>query len=200
MVPTGRFAPSPSGRMHLGNIYAALMSWLSARSAGGRWILRIEDLDPGRSRIEYARLIEDDLKWLGLEWDEGGLTDGLPGPYCQSMRGDLYASALARLEDQGLVYACHLSVPVSQQGQGVGKTGVLKALPDGGNIGIVDIPAPEIFLLPEAALKVQYVLDALPGAGQYLQVFHTGVFLSLIFPIIIHIPPPDKREFSVRRL
>lgn len=106
MVPTGRFAPSPSGRMHLGNIYAALMSWLSARSAGGRWILRIEDLDPGRSRIEYARLIEDDLKWLGLEWDEGGLTDGLPGPYCQSMRGDLYASALARLEDQGLVYAC----------------------------------------------------------------------------------------------
>lgn len=75
MVPTGRFAPSPSGRMHLGNIYAALMSWLSARSAGGRWILRIEDLDPGRSRIEYARLIEDDLKWLGLEWDEGGPTD-----------------------------------------------------------------------------------------------------------------------------
>lgn len=79
MVPTGRFAP-PLGRMHLGNIYAALMSWLSARSAGGRWILRIEDLDPGRSRIEYARLIEDDLKWLGLEWDEGGLTDGSPDP------------------------------------------------------------------------------------------------------------------------
>ena len=104
---TGRFAPSPSGRMHLGNIYAALMSWLSARSAGGRWILRIEDLDPGRSRMEYARLIEDDLKWLGLEWDEGGLAGKGPGgPYCQSMRGHFYSEALHRLEDMGLVYAC----------------------------------------------------------------------------------------------
>ena len=71
--PIGRFAPSPSGRMHLGNIFTALISWLSARSAGGRWILRIEDLDPQRSKYEYARQIEDDLDWLGLDWDEGGL-------------------------------------------------------------------------------------------------------------------------------
>jgi len=99
---TGRFAPSPSGRMHLGNVYAALMSWLSARRQDGRWILRIEDLDPQRSKPEYARLIEDDLSWLGLEWDEGGLADG----YCQSLRGDLYAQALERLESLGLVYAC----------------------------------------------------------------------------------------------
>ncbi len=107
MTVTGRFAPSPTGRMHLGNIYAALMSWLSARSAGGRWILRIEDLDPGRSRQEYARLIEDDLSWLGLEWDEGGLAGpGSMGPYCQSLRGEYYARALERLEDLGLVYAC----------------------------------------------------------------------------------------------
>lgn len=104
---TGRFAPSPSGRMHLGNIYAALMSWLSARSAGGRWILRIEDLDPGRSKPEYARLIEDDLRWLGLEWDEGGIEGiGLRGPYCQSLRGEMYARALDKLEEMGLVYAC----------------------------------------------------------------------------------------------
>lgn len=107
MTVTGRFAPSPSGRMHLGNIYAALMSWLSARSAGGRWILRIEDLDPGRSRTEYARLIEDDLHWLGLDWDEGGLdASGPAGPYCQSLRGHLYAEALSSLEALGLVYAC----------------------------------------------------------------------------------------------
>lgn len=106
----GRFAPSPSGRMHLGNIYAALMSWLSARAAGGRWILRIEDLDPQRSRPEYARQIEDDLCWLGLEWDEGGIDGrGPSGPYIQSRRGHLYAQALASLEAQGLVYACRCS-------------------------------------------------------------------------------------------
>lgn len=80
----GRFAPSPTGRMHLGNVFTALLSWLSARKAGGRWILRIEDLDPQRSRIEHARMIEDDLDWLGLDWDEGGLADTGPhGPYRQ---------------------------------------------------------------------------------------------------------------------
>lgn len=98
----GRFAPSPSGRMHLGNLYAAFMSWLSVRRQGGRWILRIEDLDPQRSKPEYAHLIEDDLHWLGLEWDEGGIAGGC----CQSLRGDLYAEALERLESLGLVYAC----------------------------------------------------------------------------------------------
>ena len=72
----GRFAPSPTGRMHLGNVYAALLSWLSARRQGGKWVLRIEDLDPQRSRLEYARMLEDDLHWLGLDWDEGGI-DGI---------------------------------------------------------------------------------------------------------------------------
>ena len=66
----GRFAPSPSGRMHLGNVTAALLSWLSARSQQGSWVLRIEDLDPQRSRRAYAEQILDDLRWLGLDWDE----------------------------------------------------------------------------------------------------------------------------------
>lgn len=68
---TGRFAPSPSGRMHLGNIYSALMTWLSVRSQGGRLVLRIEDLDPRCASPELARQIIDDLRWLGLDWDEG---------------------------------------------------------------------------------------------------------------------------------
>jgi len=109
MTPTvvGRFAPSPTGRMHLGNIYTALISWLAAKSAGGRWILRIEDLDPQRSRTEYARLIEDDLHWLGLEWDEGGLDDRGPhGSYSQSGRTHLYEAALAQLRESGLTYPC----------------------------------------------------------------------------------------------
>lgn len=102
-----RFAPSPTGRMHLGNLFTALISWLEARASGHAWVLRIEDLDPQRSRPEYARLIEDDLRWLGLEWDEGG-TDGRgpDGPYLQSLRHDIYEEALRRIKDTGLAYSC----------------------------------------------------------------------------------------------
>ena len=104
----GRFAPSPSGRMHIGNVFAALISWLSARKDGGKWILRIEDLDPQRSRMEYARLIEDDLRWLGLDWDEGGVDGtGDNAPYCQSLRGAFYEEALRSLEKTGLTYPCY---------------------------------------------------------------------------------------------
>lgn len=103
----GRFAPSPSGRMHLGNMFTALLSWLSARASSGRWILRIEDLDPQRSRAEYARLIAEDLEWLGLDWDEGGPGGtGPSGPYCQSERHGFYEDALRRLRASGLTYPC----------------------------------------------------------------------------------------------
>lgn len=103
----GRFAPSPTGRMHLGNVYAALMSWLSVRSRGGSWLLRIEDLDPQRSRREYAELIEDDLIWLGLTWDEGGIENNGPaGPYMQSERSHIYNKVLERLSEQSLLYTC----------------------------------------------------------------------------------------------
>ncbi|MCM1483641.1 MAG: tRNA glutamyl-Q(34) synthetase GluQRS [Muribaculaceae bacterium] len=103
----GRFAPSPTGRMHLGNLFTALLSWLSVRKNGGKWILRIEDLDPQRSKREYSKLIEDDLAWLGLDWDEGGLAGcGECGPYEQSMRSGLYLQALERVASLGLVYPC----------------------------------------------------------------------------------------------
>lgn len=106
-LAVGRFAPSPSGRMHLGNLFTALISWLSVRSRGGRWILRIEDLDPQRSKPQFARQIEDDLLWLGLDFDEGGVEDiGPRGPYSQSRRGEIYLDALRRLNDMGLVYPC----------------------------------------------------------------------------------------------
>ena len=91
----GRFAPSPTGRMHLGNVYAALMSYRSAREQGGEWILRIEDIDPQRSKPEWRQWIEDDLDWLGLQWD---------AEYIQSERFDRYELALDRLREQGLVY------------------------------------------------------------------------------------------------
>ncbi|MDE6370636.1 MAG: tRNA glutamyl-Q(34) synthetase GluQRS [Duncaniella sp.] len=107
VVPVGRFAPSPTGRMHLGNVFTALMSWLSVKSRGGRWVLRIEDLDSQRSRREWSRLIEDDLAWIGLDWDEGGLDDRGPhGPYSQSLRGEIYLRQLARLKGTGCTYPC----------------------------------------------------------------------------------------------
>lgn len=103
----GRFAPSPSGRMHLGNLFSALLAWLSVRSAGGELVLRIEDLDPDRCRREYAEVLADDLRWLGLDWDEGYQKGGPHGPYLQSERTDYYRACFADLEARGLVYPCY---------------------------------------------------------------------------------------------
>ncbi len=97
----GRFAPSPTGRMHLGNVYAAVQSWLSARRRGGEWIVRIEDIDAQRSRSEYADQILSDLEWLGLGWD---------GPVeFQSRRSEFYSAALDRLAAGGHIYGCTCS-------------------------------------------------------------------------------------------
>ena len=97
----GRFAPTPSGRMHLGNVVASLMAWAGARSAGGRMVMRIEDLDPRAQDGTLADQLMADLAWLGLDWDEG--------PYRQSERGQAYDAAIARLEELGLIYPCFCS-------------------------------------------------------------------------------------------
>jgi glutamyl-tRNA synthetase len=94
----GRYAPSPTGRLHLGNARTALLAWLQVRAAGGRFVLRVEDLDPQRSKPEHEQRQLDDLRWLGLDWDEGPDVGGEHGPYRQSQRGELYAAALARLD------------------------------------------------------------------------------------------------------
>jgi glutamyl-Q tRNA(Asp) synthetase len=96
-----RFAPSPSGHLHLGHAYAALVAHNAAREAGGRFLLRIEDIDGFRRRAVYEEAIEEDLRWLGLEWD---------GPVLrQSERGGAYAAALDRLSALGLLYPCFCS-------------------------------------------------------------------------------------------
>ena len=107
----GRFAPTPSGRMHLGNIFCALLSWLSARSAGGQAVLRIEDLDLLRcpQEAEYTEQLLDDLRWLGLPFDEGEGVGGPHAPYRQSRRFALYGRALERLQALGKVYPCFCS-------------------------------------------------------------------------------------------
>jgi glutamyl-tRNA synthetase len=94
----GRFAPSPSGPLHLGNLRTALVAWLRARSTGGRFLLRVEDLDRGRSRPEHEATQLADLAAIGLDWD---------GPVVrQSDRDDAYAAAVARLDELGLIYPC----------------------------------------------------------------------------------------------
>ena len=98
----GRFAPSPSGRMHLGNLFSALLAWLDVRSRGGVMLLRIEDLDPDRCSREKAEVLLDDLRWLGLDWDEGGLEPA----YMQSCRGEHYRAEFEKLRAMDLVYPC----------------------------------------------------------------------------------------------
>ncbi len=95
----GRFAPSPSGRMHLGNLWSCLLAWLSARSAGGRMVLRLEDLDTDRCRPEYCDQVMRDLEWLGLDWDNE--------PVYQSRRTEIYDEYFHQLELQGLIYPCY---------------------------------------------------------------------------------------------
>lgn len=98
MECVGRFAPSPTGRMHAGNIFASLVQWLVVKSQGGRIVLRIEDLDRDRSKAEFINAIPRDYERLGLTWDEG--------PVYQSDRDDIYAGYFEMLREQGLLYPC----------------------------------------------------------------------------------------------
>ena len=95
----GRFAPSPTGRMHAGNIYAALAAWLVAKSQGGEIVLRIEDLDRERSKSEYIDAVQQDFEMLGLTWDRG--------PFFQHDRDEAYAAAFDFLKERGLIYPCY---------------------------------------------------------------------------------------------
>ena len=97
--PVGRFAPTPSGRMHLGNVFAALMAWVSIRSQGGELVLRMEDLDTLRTRQEYAQQLREDLLWLGLDWDR----ETEP----QSRRSAVYEKYFEKLRDMDLLYPCY---------------------------------------------------------------------------------------------
>ena len=99
MATVGRFAPTPSGRMHLGNVFAALIAWLSVRKDQGHLVLRMEDLDTQRTSAEFARILREDLQWLGLDWDE----ETTP----QSQRSELYQEYFEKLEAMGLLYPCY---------------------------------------------------------------------------------------------
>ena len=98
-APVGRFAPTPSGRMHLGNVFAAMIAWLSVKSRDGQMVLRMEDLDTQRTKEEYAAVLRQDLLWLGLTWDQ----ETAP----QSKRSAIYDTYFKKLQDLGLLYPCY---------------------------------------------------------------------------------------------
>lgn len=108
-VPVGRLAPSPTGAQHVGNARTYLLAWLSIRSRGGRLILRIEDLDSPRIKPWATQQVIDDLKWLGLDWDEGPDISGSNSPYVQTERMPLYHDAFEQLRRAEMVYPCTCS-------------------------------------------------------------------------------------------
>ncbi len=99
LKPVGRFAPTPSGRMHLGNVFAALLAWLSVRSRDGEMVLRMEDLDTQRTSADFAQVLREDLKWLGLDWDRETAA--------QSQRSSVYDGYFDCLRERGLLYPCY---------------------------------------------------------------------------------------------
>lgn len=105
--PRVRFAPSPSGYLHIGGARTALFNWLWARSQGGKFIIRIEDTDQDRSSLDSVRAILDALRWLGLDWDEGPEIEGAVGPYFQSDRKALYRESVEKLIQEGKAYRCY---------------------------------------------------------------------------------------------
>ena len=105
----GRFAPSPTGYIHLGNVWTAFLAWLQVRQQKGTLILRIEDIDEQRSKPEYTQALLEDLAWLGLDWDEGPGKGGPYGPYIQQERYSLYEKALQELQAKHLLYPCYCS-------------------------------------------------------------------------------------------
>lgn len=105
LAPRGRFAPTPSGRLHWGNLRSSLLAWLQIRLQRGTMVMRVEDIDQGRCRAALQDQMLADLDWLGLDWDEGPDIGGPFGPYLQSQRGSLYARAI----DQLATYPCTCS-------------------------------------------------------------------------------------------
>lgn len=170
MTRRGRFAPTPSGLLHIGNAFTALAAWLQIRQAGGEFVLRIEDIDKARSRRAYAEQQQQDLLWLGIDWDEGPLVGGPCAPYEQSRRERLYEEALDRLQQAGRLYPCFCSrselaqigsAPHGLASEGAGYPGTCRTLSAEERLAQAAKKAPALrFTMPPHALPFH---DALAG-------------------------------------
>lgn len=196
----GRFAPSPSGRMHLGNLCCALLAWLSVRSQNGEMLLRIEDLDPDRCTREKAELLMDDLTWLGLTWDEGPGHERTHAPYCQSARRELYESALSELRAKNDVYPCFCTraelhaVSAPHAGDGTFGDFIVRRS-DGVHAYQLAVTVDDALM---GVTEVVRGRDLLPSTGCQIQLFHA---LGHTPPHYGHIPllvNRDGRRLSKR--
>lgn len=103
----GRFAPSPTGHIHLGNVWIAMLAWLSVQQQQGTFLVRMEDIDTQRAKRSLGEDLLDDLEWLGLTWDEGPRVGGAAGPYWQSERYSLYEAQVQAWAKEGILYPCY---------------------------------------------------------------------------------------------
>jgi glutamyl-tRNA synthetase len=122
----GRLAPSPTGYLHIGHARTFFTAWRRARDAGGVLVMRMEDLDPDRSKNEYAQAALEDLHWLGMNWEEGPDVGGPFAPYVQSLRSSIYLAAWRQLREAGFIYPCRcsrkdLAAALSAPHEGVGR-------------------------------------------------------------------------------
>lgn len=195
---TGRFAPTPSGRMHLGNAFACLLAWLSVRAQNGRILLRIEDLDPLRTGGPHTAALLDDLLWLGLDWDGPSTPGKSPGPgydttlklWYQSRRTSFYEKTLARLAAKERVYPCFCSraqlhaasAPHASDGSYV-YSGRCRALPPGqaaaragAHSPALRLQVPDIDISFEDGVQGLYTENLLQTCGDFILRRSDGVF------------------------
>jgi len=176
----GRFAPSPTGELHLGNARTALVAWLQVRAAGGTLVMRVEDLDRGRVRAGIMEAQLADLRWLGLDWDEGPDVGGRYGPYLQSQRTGRYDAAIRALLDRGAAYPCACSrrdiveassAPHPEDGEGPRYPGTCAVLPAGALEGR---PTAIRFRVPDGPISFR---DEVQGEMTFEPARETGDFV-----------------------
>jgi glutamyl-tRNA synthetase len=179
-MPRGRYAPSPTGFLHLGNARTALVAWLHTRAQGGKFILRVEDLDSQRSKSEFIAANINELRWLGLDWDEGPDVGGKYQPYLQSQRHALYRQALETLQSKGHLFECYLSRKDLQEVASAphGKANVYSVLERQRNeklkVEKIDKPPSLRFRSPDKTLKFT---DLLAGEQKINALHDVGDFI-----------------------
>ncbi len=176
--PVGRFAPTPSGRMHLGNVFAALIAWLSVRSRDGEMVLRMEDLDTQRTSSDFAQVLREDLNWLGLDYDR----ETPP----QSQRSGVYDTYFEKLQDLGLIYPCYctrsqlhsVNAPHLSDGTYV-YTGTCRDLktPPPGRVPAWRVRVPDRVWTVEDRVQGHYELNLADGCGDMVMRRADGVYV-----------------------
>ncbi|NCV79825.1 MAG: glutamate--tRNA ligase, partial [Actinobacteria bacterium] len=177
-----RFAPSPTGDLHVGNIRTALFDWAYARHTGGTFLFRIEDTDTTRVTDEYINAAIDTLKWLGLDWDEGPEVGGENGPYLQSQRLDIYASWAQKFLDQKDAYHCYCS-DVTFDHNFVPDFVLVRA--DGSPLYTLAVAVDDILM------KVTHVLrgeDLLSSTPRQIRVYQAMGVKPEDYPVFAHLP------------